>query len=336
MTALPPLVEALMQGGIYPEKPSSVTLVQTQMSFVFLLGDYVYKLKKPVKFGFVDFSTLEKRRLYCEQEVNLNRRLSPQVYLGVTAITREDGGYTFDGTGEVVECAVKMRQLPLDRCLDKLLDKDEVTPEMMTDVAERLVKFHSASRLEGELSRYGDVEIVAQNVRENFDQVREYIELSLSRETYDAIAVYANNFIAKETPLFRKRVKEGKVRDCHGDLHSEHICFTDEIHIFDCIEFNDRFRYCDVASEIAFLAMDIDFHRHTELSDHFVNEYMRISGDHELLRLLNFYKCYRAYVRGKVESFELDDPGISEEQKSTILRSASSYFRLAETYTTPQ
>jgi aminoglycoside phosphotransferase family enzyme len=132
--------------------------------------------------------------------------------------------------------------------------------------------------------------------------------------------------------LFAKRVKECRIRDCHGDLHAAHICFIDGLCIFDCIEFNDRFRYIDVASEIAFLAMDLDFHRRPELSEYFADAYVKASGDKELPKLLEFYKCYRAYVRGKVESFQLDDPHIPEDQKSKTLDRARRYFELAESY----
>ena len=309
-----------------------VELMQTQMSFVLLLGDFVYKIKKPVDLGYLDFSTLEKRRFYCRQEVELNSRLAPDIYLGVVEVTHDEGRFSIGGTGEVVEYAVKMRQLPRERCLDRLLSKDQATPGMMVKVAQKLVSFHQASRSDEEISKYGDIETIVQNTEENFAQTTKYLGVSLSPETYEAIRCYTTSFIERQIPLFKRRIEEGRIRDCHGDLHSAHICFGHEVYIFDCIEFNDRFRYSDVASEVAFLAMDLDVHGYPHLSKHFIDSYVGQSGDGELEQILNFYRCYRAYVRGKVESFKLDDPHISDEEKGHVLGIARKYFELAESY----
>jgi len=176
------------------------------------------------------------------------------------------------------------------------------------------------------------LDIIRHNCDENFAQTEKYIGLTIFRATYERIKSYTDDFIRSNTRLFDKRVREGKIRDCHGDLHAAHVCFTDDICIYDCIEFNDRFRYSDTASEIAFLAMDLDRYQQAGLSRHLVNTYVGLGHDEELLKLLNFYKCYRAYVRGKVESFKLDDPYIPEEEKTKVLTTARSYFKLAESY----
>lgn len=332
MAQLPPLIQALLNEETYPEKPERVDLVQTQMSFVFLLGKLVYKIKKPVNFGFLDFSTLEKRHYYCQQEVMLNRRLNPEMYLGVVEISQNGDDFSMDGSGEIVEYAVKMRKIPLERTLDRLLARDEVTPEMLDRVAQKLVNFHQQSESNPEISKHGEVTAITRNTDENFSQTQQYIGRSLSQQTYNTIKAYTEAFLRNEDQLFRNRVEEGRIKDCHGDLHSAHICFGDKVYIFDCIEFNDRFRYSDVASEIAFLAMDLDFHDRPDLSSHFVDAYVELSRDRELLRLLDFYKCYRAYVRGKVESFKLDDPHISDDEKQETLGVARRYFTLAESY----
>ncbi len=303
------------------------------MSFFFLTGEYAYKIKKPVNFGFLDFSTLEKRRFYCYEEVRLNKRLAPEIYLGVVEITQDKERFFVNGEGKVVEYAVKMHQFPSDLTLDKLLPQGKVIPEMLEKVAEVLNNFHKTSETNEEISSYGKLEIVKTNTDENFDQTEEYIDITISRRQFEHIKAYTNIFLAKNASLFEKRAEEGRIRDCHGDLHSAHICFGDRISIFDCIEFNKRFRYCDVANEIAFLAMDLDYHGYPELSDHFVNTYVRLSKDRELLQLLNFYKCYRAYVRGKVEGFKLNDPHISEAEKRKTLEVAKRYFELAHSYT---
>ncbi|MDY6912346.1 MAG: hypothetical protein SVM79_08335 [Chloroflexota bacterium] len=333
MAEFPPLIQALLDGKAYPEKPAHVDLVQTHLSFVFLLDGYVYKIKKPVNFGFVDFSTLEKRRFYCQQEVKLNSRLSPTVYLGVVEVVQNGAVFSIGGFGKVAEYAVKMRKLPLDRCLDRLLSENQVVPEMLSKVAQKLAEFHRNSESGDEISKYGGIETVSKNTGENFDETEKYIDVSIPRKTYETIKSFTVDFIESQADLFRQRIEGGRVKDCHGDLHLAHICFDDEIFIFDCIEFNDRFRYCDVASEIAFLAMDLDFHGRPDLSVHFVDSYVDLSGDQELLKLLNFYKCYRAYVRGKVESFKLDDPHVSEDEKARVAIVSGKYFDLAESYT---
>jgi aminoglycoside phosphotransferase family enzyme len=176
------------------------------------------------------------------------------------------------------------------------------------------------------------LDVVRQNTDENFAQTEKYIGISITAEEYQHIKNYTNDFVASNASLFDKRIREGKIRDCHGDLHAAHVCFTDDICIYDCIEFNERFRYSDVASEIAFLAMDLDRYQQAGLSRHLVNTYVELSHDEELLKLLDFYKCYRAYVRGKVESFKLDDPYIPEVEKARVLTAAQSYFQLAVSY----
>ncbi len=318
------------------------------MSFVFLTGDYVYKVKKPVNLGYLDYTTLEKRRFFCHQELELNRRLCPDVYLAVVPITMSLRGASepkprakrrgrsnllcIEGQGEPLEYAVKMKQLPQGRMMDVLLLNGQITKEMVARVAKRLVDFHQTAETNSEITAFGKLDVVRRNTDENFAQTEKYIGVSIAPAEYSRIKSYTNDFMQSNTSLFDKRVRESKARDCHGDLHAAHICFTDDICIYDCIEFNDRFRYCDVASEIAFLAMDLDRYQRADLSQYLVNTYVALSHDEELLKLLKFYKCYRAYVRGKVESFKLDDPYIPEEEKAKVLAVAQRYFQLAESY----
>lgn len=332
MPELAVLVRELTKPKAYPHNPQTIELVQTQISFVFLAGDYVYKVKKPVNFGFLDFTTLEKRRFYCEQEVILNRRLCSDFYLGVVAITQVGNEFRVEGIGTPIEYAVKMRPLPMQQMMDRLLQQNKVTPQMVESVAKRLARFHREAEISAQLAQLGGIETVAKNAEENFDQVNSYVNHTITPSQYERIKDYTHSFMKKNKRLFAKRVKEGKIRDCHGDLHAAHICFVDGICIFDCIEFNDRFRYIDVASEIAFLCMDLDYHGHPALARHFADAYVKESGDKELLKLLNFYKCYRACVRGKVESFQLDDPHIPADQKEKKLAVAKRYFELAESY----
>jgi aminoglycoside phosphotransferase family enzyme len=340
MSELPELVQAMLDPGIYPDAVTGVEMMQTQMSFVFLThsagsgqaGKYVYKVKKPVDLGYLDYTTLQKRQFYCQREVELNRRLCPEVYLGVIPINHDKNTFSLDGKGKTVEYAVKMLNLPQERMLNVLLPKKQVTAEMISGVAARMADFHSRAATNATISDYGDIESIITNTEENFIQTVRYIGKTLSQSSYRHIKEFTNGFIEKKVSLFYERISDGRIRDCHGDLHAAHICFGDDIYIYDCIEFNDRFRYCDTASEIAFLAMDLDRYDRPDLSKSFVDAYVKSSGDKDLLKMLDFYKCYRAYVRGKVSSFMLDDSNIPENEKSEAQAAATRYFELAESY----
>ena len=331
MSKPPTLVEVLLKPETYPHHPQKVELVQTQMSFIFLTGDYVYKVKKPVDLGFLDYTTLEKRLFFCRQEVELNRRLCPDIYLEVVPIVNRGGQMYLGGKGKAIEYAVKMKQLPADRMMDKLLPQDLATEEMLARVADKLAAFHGKAATGPEISAYGKIEAIRINTDENFAQTEKYKDITIPAHNYQQIKDYSENFLVANKSLFTKRTKDGRIRDCHGDLHAAHVCVTDGICIYDCIEFNDRFRYGDVASEVAFLAMDLDRFQRADLSQAFVAAYVKLSQDEELLKLLNFYKCYRAYVRGKVCSFMFDDPLITD--KENVLSVARGYFDLAYRYT---
>lgn len=323
---------ALLSPEAYPHRPERIEVLQTQMSLLFLTGDYVYKVKKSVDLGYLDYTTLEKRHHFCRQELELNRRLCPHAYLAVVPIVERGGKLYVEGQGRIVEYAVKMRQLPSERMMDVLLLQGKVTREMVVRVAERLESFHRQAETNSHIAAFGELVVVRQNWEENFLQTERYIGISIPRARYQRIKSYTDRFTQENAALFDRRVREGKIRDCHGDIHAAHICFLNGVCIYDCIEFNERFRYCDVASELAFLAMDLDHYQQSGLSRHLVDAYVKLSGDGEVLSLLNFYKCYRAYVRGKVESFKLDDPLIPEADKVRALEKAQGYFALAESY----
>ena len=327
------IIHGLSQPEAYTERPSAVEVVQTHLSALFFVGSHVYKVKKPVNFGFVDYSTLEKRRFYCEQEVVLNRRLCPDLYLGVVGITAGPGGLVVEGAGTPVEYAVKMVRMPHDRMLDILLDRSQVTPEMTDRVARRLSEFHAQAETGPAISAYGEPKAVAANTEENFTQCEPYIGRSITRRQWERIRSYSYKFLSDHQDLLWERVAGGRIRDCHGDVHSQHVCFANGLYIYDCIEFNERFRYCDVAAEIAFLAMDLDYHDSPDLASRLIATYGDLSGDAGLGQVMRYYQCYRAYVRGKVESFRLDDPQVPQEQREEAQRRAQRYFRLAYAYT---
>jgi aminoglycoside phosphotransferase family enzyme len=333
MSELPALIKALLDPRAYPGPPEKVELVQTQISYVFLAGEFVYKVKKPVDMGFLDYTTLAKRRFFCRKEVELNRRLCRYAYLGVVPVVKEIGRYKIGGRGKAEEYAVKMRRLPQDRMMDVLLGKNAVTPGMVENVAKTVADFHKRAAAGEAISRTGGIEAVIRNTQENFAQTDRYFDIIIDPGVYRRIKAYTEDFIETNMPLFHKRMREGRVRDCHGDLHAAHICFTDRgICIFDCIEFIDRLRYTDVAAEVAFLAMDLDHFGRSDLAGEFIKAYIKESGDKELLKLLDFYKCYRAYVRGKISCFQYEDPQMPAEEKERSRANARRYFKLAESY----
>ncbi len=326
------VVKALLNPEAYDEEPGKIQLVQTHISFIFLTEKFVYKVKKAVNLGFLDFTTLEKRRYYCEKELELNRRLCEDMYLEVVTINKSNGSIKIKGKGRVIEYAVKMRKLPQERMMSRLLEENKVDMKTIDKIAKIIADFHSKAETNERINRFGSLEIIEANWKENFDQTREFIGITISHNDFNQIYRKVYDFMDKNVLLFEKRIKEGKIRDCHGDMHAGNIFITDKIYIFDAIEFNERFRYSDVASEIAFLAMDLDYKGRPDLSKFFVEKYITYSGDRELLNLLPFYKCYRAYVKGKVFSFKLKDPHISLKEKDLAKTEAKAYFKLASKY----
>ena len=331
MQAQKQVVEALLTPEAYPEEAGKIELIQTHISFVFLTKNFVYKVKKPVNFGFLDFSTLEKRRFFCEKELELNRRLCPSIYLEVVPINKSSI-IKINGVGETVEYALKMKRLPQEKIMTALLKENKVGNETIDELAKVIAQFHAKAQTSSEINQYGSLKIIKTNWYENFTQTRRYINQTLSQTEYEFIQNKVNDFMENNKVLFENRINNNKVRDCHGDLHSGNIFITDKICIFDAIEFNERFRYSDVASDVAFLAMDLDFQQRSDLSERFIKTYMAYSEDQQLTKVLPFYKCYRAYVRGKVISFKLDDPSVSSKEKTEATKEARAYFELAADY----
>jgi len=329
---LPGFISALLQPQMYDHHAADIELVQTHISFVLLAGNFVYKFKKPVDFGFLDFSTLEKRKYCCEQELLLNRRLCPDIYLGLVTITREGDGYGLNGSGNAVEYGVKMVRMPEDRMMVNLIAEGQVGREQVDGLVDVLVPFYRQAECNEDINTYGTADSVAVNVMENFEQTKDFIGSgAISQDQFDRISNWSKGFLAREE-LFERRIAGGYIRDCHGDLYSANICLAEKVYIYDCIEFNRRFRYCDVASDMAFLAMDLDFHGLPELSEYCIDQFCDRSVDNGLKEMLNFYKCYRAYVRGKIGLFTAADPAVDEAVKKSSTQAAAKYFKLAESY----
>ena len=328
------VVEALLKPEAYEEFPGQIELMQTHISFVFLTENFVYKVKKAVDLGFLDFTTLEKRHYFCEKELEINRTLCENMYLEVVPINKSKA-IKIKGEGEIIEYAVKMKRISESRMMNKLLAENKVDAKCIEQIAEIIAEFHSKaeSRPKENSNFLPTIDpIIEANWKENFDQTKEFVNKTISIKQYKFICKQIENFIKQHFDIFQKRMLEGKVKYCHGDIHSGNIFIADRIYIFDAIEFNDRIRFSDVAADVGFLAMDLDFKKRFDLSQVFIDKYIESSGDKDLLRLLSFYKCYRAYVRGKVISFKLRDPNISDSEKSEAMKEANAYFSLATTY----
>ncbi|AEH45952.1 aminoglycoside phosphotransferase [Thermodesulfatator indicus DSM 15286] len=335
MKELPPLIKKLLNSQAYPHRPEKVELIQTHISYVFLAGDLVYKIKKPVDFGFLDFTTLEKRKFYCEREVTLNRRLCPDIYLGVVPVIEEGETAYFEKEGEPVEWAVKMKRMPEEGMMGRLIAEGRLRKDHLDLIVKKLVPFYQQAETGPEVNKYGSMEAISFNVEENFSQTKEFVGKALASYRYQHIVSWSRRFMKEKTGLFEERIVQGFIRDGHGDLYSANICFDEpkgDVYIFDCIEFNDRFRCGDVAQDLAFLAMDLDFHELEDFSRYFIDEYVSLSGEKGLLKLLDFYKCYRAYVRGKIGCFTWASPEVPEKVREEALEGARRYFDLAYLY----
>ncbi|MDE3074557.1 MAG: AAA family ATPase [Chloroflexota bacterium] len=331
------LVDALTEASAYPHPVDTVQVEQTHISWVFLAGDFAYKIKKPVNFGFLDYSTLEKRRFYCEEEVRLNRRLAPDVYIGVVPVTQQGGDTRMDGEGEVVEYAVKMRRLSAARMLDRLLEAGRVQASDIRRLAEVIAGFHASADRGPRVAEFGSPSVIRANWLENFEQVQPFVGSSIEQGQLDACHSFVQRSLERQAGVFEARLRAGRIRDCHGDLRSESIWMADDgrFEIFDCIEFNERFRYGDVASEVAFLASDFDWRGRPDLAWLWTERYIGASADEGLRAVSAFYKCYRAFVRGKVESFAYRERDFHPREARGHLAAARQHFALAALYAVP-
>jgi aminoglycoside phosphotransferase family enzyme/predicted kinase len=329
------LIEALSEAIAYPHPVEAVEVRHTHISVVFLAGPFAYKVKKPVNLGFLDFSTLARRRHFCEEEVSLNRRLAPEVYLGIVPISRTGLGVQMEGRGELVEWAVKMKRLPEEATLEKRLQRGHVEFGLLKALARKVASFHARAETGERISAFGRFEVVARNARENFEQVAPQVGTTLTQPVFERLRGLTEEALARLRPLIEGRAERGVPRDTHGDLHLDHVYLFPEsappgdLVIIDCIEFNERFRFADPVSDMAFLVMDLRCHGRRDLGRAFAEEYFLASGDEEGRALLPFYVAYRAAVRGKVEGFELLEKEIPEAERNAALAKAWAHWLLA-------
>jgi len=286
-----------------------------------------------VNFGFLDFSSLEKRRYYCGEELRLNRRFAPDLYLDVIAITGAENDPLINGPGEVLEYAVKMRQFPTESLLINMIDAGELREVHMDWLAQSIASFHQQTDVAETESEFGTLTAVEQPVKENFLLIRHHVQNTEILKQLDAIERWcADTFIRQET-TFRQRKQDGFIRECHGDLHLGNIILLHEKIIpFDCIEFNENLRWIDVLSEIAFLVMDMEDNQKPDLGRRFLNKYLELTGDYSNLNIFQFYKVYRAMVRAKVNALQLKQAGMAQSQINAIDKQCENYVSLASRY----
>jgi aminoglycoside phosphotransferase family enzyme/predicted kinase len=326
------IFKAMADPDFYPHPVEEVRQRETHISRVFLTGEFVYKVKKEVNLGFVDYSSLEKRHYFCRQETDLNRRLSSGVYLGVVPITHDHDRFALGGTGVPVEHTVKMRQLTEAGTMLRQLQAHKIGSAEIEALARRLADFYAATAGSPEIDFYGSLETVRRNCEENFTQVEGFLGNALEERPFQIVRAATWSFLQRKRWLFENRVANGRIRDCHGDLRSGHIYFDNGIQIVDCIEFNDRFRYGDIVSDLAFLAMDLDFEGFPEAARELVDAVVRGAADPDAFALLDFYKCYRAMVRTKVSCLRLSELGPGEYAYHKTRREAGQFLALAYRY----
>ncbi len=333
MTADPTLIDFMLDPANYPEPTSRVIHCETHISHVFLCDRFVYKLKKAVDFGFLDFSTLRKRHFSCNQEVDLNSRLAGDIYIGVVPIHNKKGLFSLraEGRGRVVEYAVKMRRIPEECMLDKLIEEGQPLYGALEPVGRALAVFHRNARIYRG-AKFGGNNIMKNAAEENFSQIEPFCGVTIERDVFDQLVRYTRDFLSLHRGLLSSRKRSGWVREGHGDLHSQHVCLSNPPIVYDCIEFNRGFRLIDVLEDVAFLFMDLEYRARFDLSSRLFNSYFSEQSDGCLDNgLLRFYKIYRAVVRGKVEGFRAQSLAVGPK-KEEALRVANEYFRLTEFY----
>ena len=344
-----PLLRALQNSALYDHPTQDFEIIETHISWVLLTGQYAYKIKKPLDLGFLDFSTLEKRRYYCIEELRLNQRLAPHIYLEVITI----GGTTeapilLGDTGTPIEYAVKMRQFPPEAQLDRMVSRSELEPSHIDQLAEVIAEFHSRITVAESDTLYGQPIQVHQPVMENFDQIRPHLTAATDIAQLEQLRIWSAVEFDLHKETFQYRKNNRFIRECHGDLHLRNIALLkDGITLFDCLEFNENLRWIDIISEVAFLIMDLDSRSHNTLAWRFLNAYLQATGDYAGLRVLRYYLVYRALVRAKVACIRLTqervDPAQAQPnppqsqtdptQQHVAYQQYKNYINLAERYT---
>lgn len=334
-SSLPILIRQMLQPSFYPHPVAeSIELVQTHISFILLTGDYAYKVKKDVDFGFLDFSTVEKRQHFCREELRLNRPQAPEFYLEVLPISKVGDRFQLSEDSHPVEYALKMRQFPQENLLINLFERGNLTFDHLTTLGQKVAQFHLNAPTNDYIREFGKIAKIRQAIEQNYDQTDQYIGRGQTQKQYEETQQFTDRFLEEYDSLFQSRIEQNWIRECHGDLHLKNMfLWKDRIMLFDRIEFNEEFRFVDVMYDVAFTVMDLDGRGRSDLSNQFLNTYIERTGDWEGLQVLPFYLCRQAYVRAKVNSMMLDEPEISKQKKQEIQQEAGLYYKLAWEYT---
>lgn len=330
------LITSLMHPDQFDPPPKKCVLIETHISWVILAGSYAYKIKKAIDLGFLNFSSLEKRHFFCEEELRLNKRLAPDIYLSVVPITGSVEQPEWGGEGKVIEYAVKMRAFPQEAQLDRALALEGLQPAQMDILARWIADFHALAEVAKGESNYGDPDMIFQPIEENFRQLREHITDVKILQTLVELEQWSETTFKKLHPVFCQRKIDGFVRECHGDMHLQNIAWQNDTPIvFDCIEFSPGLRWIDVISDVAFLLMDLQDRKEPELAQRFLNNYLEYTGDYAGVSVLRFYQVYRALVRAKIDAIRADQPGIAPAEQAKAREDFTGYLQLACGYIQP-
>jgi len=328
------LVEALERPEAFPHPVERFERIATHISYVLLTGRFAYKFKRPVALGFLDFGTLEKRRHYCEEELRLNHRLAPELYLEVAVVTGSAREPVIGGCGEALEYAVRMREFPAEARLDRVLEAGGLSRTHVDDACEQLAAFHRAARVATADEPYGDPPQVAEQMLENFEHFAGHLEEPALERGVRELKAWTEGELERLGPTLEMRKRLHRVRECHGDLHLANMALIDgRVVIFDCIEFNEHLRWIDVMSEVAFLMMDLDYRSRAPLAHRFLNGYLERSGDYEGVAVLDLYRAYRALVRAKVALIRSDQAEAESTDAERARRDAMRHVGLARQFT---
>lgn len=336
MNTTNPLIQNLQKPEIFNHPVSQFKLIETHISWVVLTGDFVYKIKKPFDFKFLDFSTLEKRKFYCEEEIRLNKLLAPEIYLDIVTINGDTEHPQINGKGPVIEYAIKMKQFPQNILLSDLLKQEKLNEAIIDDLAKLVADFHHKTPAAGADTRFGTPEHVHFPVVQNFDQIEPLLTDKKDLEQIARLRAWTEAQYKQHHALLEKRKQQGFIRDTHGDLHLGNIIlYHNKPILFDRIEFNDDLRWNDVLADIAFLAMDLEDKKQPAFAHRLINTYFSHTQDYEGLALLPYYESYRATVRAKISLFRLMQPGLSEQEKNAVTQDYRNFINLAEKFTHP-
>lgn len=326
------LIKNLQNPQAYQHPVTSFKLLDTHISWVILTGEFAYKIKKPVDFGFLDFSTLEKRRFYCTEEIRLNQQLASEIYLEVVTINGDPASPKINGDGPILEYAVKMREFPQENLFTALLEQNKLTPELIAQLAKLIAEFHQRTPIAPMDAILGSPAHVHAPVLQNFEQILPFLMEDKDRKQLSLLQQWSEQQFQHHQQLFSARKTLGFIRECHGDLHLKNIVlYQGKPELFDRIEFNDDLLWTDVIADMAFLAMDLADHQQTTLAQHFINQYFIHTGDYAGLALLPYYFVYRAIVRAKIALFSLAQSDAATQQQ--LWQSYRSFMQLAENYT---